>query len=365
MSSKQRLADLEKRIETNYQKLAKFQERLDCAASIREQYDIESDIRKIRETIRDCQTEYWGLLAQEADTCKLAEVDVSNALVEVVPKVEQIVNKSSANYPDEFMQKLQEILDTLKEPQTPAAAKLIATLHLIPGILSCEMELGTEISLTSVFGGIKKLLKKNSPTRLPSSTHPTEIEPDSPQLIPPQASVVLSQLYQEIEKPGALIRVKTSRPSNTIHLIAKEIIKEHTPKDYKAVRVNFEGANHDLTNSDKLWQWFCAQITSELQLQNTLPESWQGKTSSNLKGTDYFEEHLLSKIQTDLVLVLYNVEFILEHRAIANDFFGWLRAWHQNIANKNSWKKLRLVIVHSKNIRTNPPLNLGVVIEFP
>jgi hypothetical protein len=227
------------------------------------------------------------------------------------------------------------------------------------------MELGTEISLTSVFGGIKKLLKKNSPTRLPSSTHPTEIEPDSPQLIPPQASVVLSQLYQEIEKPGALIRVKTSRPSNTIHLIAKEIIKDHTPKDYKAVRVNFEGANNALTNSDKLWQWFCAQITSELQLQNTLPESWQGKTSSNLKGTDYFEEHLLSKIQTDLVLVLYNVEFILEHRAIANDFFGWLRAWHQNIANKNSWKKLRLVIVHSKNIRTNPPLNLGVVIEFP
>ncbi|MEG3989127.1 hypothetical protein QUA13_18565 [Microcoleus sp. S28C3] len=160
MDLKQRLADLEKRIKTNYQKLAKFQERLDFAAGVAEQYDIECRIRKIRETIRDSQTEYWGLLVQEAYTCELAEVDASNAIIEVVPKVEQIVNKSSANYPDDLMRKLQEILDTLNEQHTPAAAKLIAALPLIPGILSCEMELGTEISLTSVFEGIKKLLKK-------------------------------------------------------------------------------------------------------------------------------------------------------------------------------------------------------------
>lgn len=130
--------------------------------------------------------------------------------------------------------------------------------------------------------------------------------------------------------------------------------------------MDFQLANADLTNSDKLWRWFCAQITSKLQLQNTLAKSWQGeKTSSNLKGTDYFETHLLQKIQTDLVLVLYNVEFILEHRASADDFFGWLRAWHQNVQNKDSWKQLRWVIVHSKDIQTNPPFNLGVRIEFP
>lgn len=173
MDLKQRLADLEKRIKTNYQKLATFQERLDFAAGVAEQYDIECRIPKIRETIRDSQSEYWELLAQKAYTCGLAEVDASHAIVKVVPKVEQIVKQSSTKYPDEFMQKLQEILDKLNEPQTPAAAKLIAAVHLIPGILSCEMELGTEISLTSVFEGIKQLLKKNSTTRLTSSTHTT------------------------------------------------------------------------------------------------------------------------------------------------------------------------------------------------
>jgi hypothetical protein len=129
--------------------------------------------------------------------------------------------------------------------------------------------------------------------------------------------------------------------------------------------VNFQWANNDLTNSDKLWQWFCAKITSELQLQNTLPESWQGKTSSNMECTDYFEKYLLPKIPTALVLVLYNVELILEDRASADDFFGGLRGWHQNVENKDSWKRLRSVIVHSKDIKTNPPLNLGVRIEFP
>jgi hypothetical protein len=81
MYLKQRLADLEERIETNYQKLAKFQKTLDFAAGVAEQYDIECRISKIRETIRDSQSEYWELLAQKAYTCGLAEVDASNAIM--------------------------------------------------------------------------------------------------------------------------------------------------------------------------------------------------------------------------------------------------------------------------------------------
>jgi serine/threonine-protein kinase len=62
------------------------------------------------------------------------------------------------------------------------------------------------------------------------------------------------------------------------------------------------------------------------------------------------------------------VELILEHQAIADNFFGGLlRFWHQNVKNEDTWKKLRLVIVHPKNISitVEPPLNVGTVIEFP
>jgi hypothetical protein len=88
MPPSRRLADLEELLETNYQKLAKFQNRLDRTASIREEFDIEGDIPKIRKAIRDYEVEYWELLAQEARTCTVAEVDARNAIVEVVRTVE-------------------------------------------------------------------------------------------------------------------------------------------------------------------------------------------------------------------------------------------------------------------------------------
>jgi hypothetical protein len=361
MDSSRRLAYLEETLELWYEHLGEAEKALPMAFGFKEKTAIKQNIRvEILPAIRMYEKEYWSILAKDAPDCKVDEVAASHAIVKVVQEVE-LIQRQPNQYPDDLMRKLQEILDKLNEPQTPAAARLIAALPLIPGILSCEIELDTEISLKRVFGGIKKILKKNSTARIPSSTHTTQIDPGSPQLITPQASVVPSQLYQEIEKPGALICVKTSRPRDTIYLIANEIIKDHTPKDYKAVRVNFQWANNDLTNSDKLLQWFCDQITSELPLQNTLAESWQGETSSNMKCTNYFEKYLLPKIPTALVLVLYNVELIIEHQAIADSFFALLKAWRNKAANDNSWEKVRLVIVHSQDI--NPPFSVGVVIK--
>jgi hypothetical protein len=159
MPPSRRLADLEELIETNYQKLAKFQKRLDRTASVREEFDIEGDIPKIRKAIRDYEAEYWELLAQEARTCEVAEVDASYAIVEVVQEVELIENKLSANYPDQFMRLLLEIRDKLNEPGQPAAAKAKLALLLVPGILSFEVELYTENSLIWEFGPNKRLFK--------------------------------------------------------------------------------------------------------------------------------------------------------------------------------------------------------------
>lgn len=159
MPPSRRLADLEELIETNYQKLAKFQKRLDRTASVREEFDIEGDIPKIRKAIRDYETEYWDLLAQEARTCEVAEVDASYAIVEVVQEVELIENKLSANYPDQFMRLLLEIRDKLNEPGQPAAAKAKLALPLVPGILSYEVELDTENSLRRAFEPIKRLFR--------------------------------------------------------------------------------------------------------------------------------------------------------------------------------------------------------------
>lgn len=155
-----RLADLEKILDVEYQKLYAFQCRIAESSNIGEKFDIKAQIKNdILPRIRQYEREYWNILAQEAPSCEVIEKQAHNAIVEVVTEVE-LIQIQPNKYSDELMQKLQEILDKLNEPQTPAAAKLKAALPLVPLIMSYEVELDTEISLKRVFDRIKKLFKQ-------------------------------------------------------------------------------------------------------------------------------------------------------------------------------------------------------------
>ncbi|MGB8690521.1 MAG: hypothetical protein WCD53_24745 [Microcoleus sp.] len=154
-----RLADLEKILDVESKKLGEFQYRITHTSSAAEKFDLEVRIEhEILPSIRKYEREYWDILVQEAPSCEVIENDARNAIVKVVTKVE-LIQIQPNKYSDELMQKLQEILDKLNEPQTPAAAKLRAALPLIPGIMSYEVELDTENSLKRVFEGIRQLLR--------------------------------------------------------------------------------------------------------------------------------------------------------------------------------------------------------------
>lgn len=110
--------------------------------------------------LRQYEAEYWSLLAQEARFCEVPEEDASNAIVEVVREVELIETNSSATHLDnKVIQLLQEILDKLKEPKTPASAKAKVVLPLLPGILSYEMELDTGNGLRRAVQRLGRVLK--------------------------------------------------------------------------------------------------------------------------------------------------------------------------------------------------------------
>lgn len=161
MNSKQRLANLDKILGALYRQLGDFQLAIAEGISRDQRFYLNEKINnEIKPSIRQHEEEYWSILAKEALFCEVIEKEASDAIVEVVQKVE-LIQSQPHNYPNELMQKLQEILDKLNEPQTPAAAaKLKAALPLVPGIMSYEVELDTENSLTRVFDRIKKLFKK-------------------------------------------------------------------------------------------------------------------------------------------------------------------------------------------------------------
>lgn len=160
MPLSRRLAALEESLDSLYETLGESQKRLAYANDIFEKNSIKQRIRKeVLPELRQCEAEYWEVLAQEARSCAVEEVDARNAIVEIVRTVELIEHKPSANYPEELMQLLLEIRDKLNEPGQPAAAKAKLALPLVPGILSYEVELDTENSLRRAFVPIKRLFR--------------------------------------------------------------------------------------------------------------------------------------------------------------------------------------------------------------
>jgi|GEM_PF-6402110 hypothetical protein len=117
------------------------------------------DNPKLSAFVRVYESEYWQQLAQKANSYELEEVDADNTIVEVEAQVVRVI-ESQPNVNDELIRLLVEIRDNLKEPGTPASAKLKAALPLIPGILSCEFEMDTENSLRTVLQSIRRLFQK-------------------------------------------------------------------------------------------------------------------------------------------------------------------------------------------------------------
>jgi hypothetical protein len=178
-----------------------------------------------------------------------------------------------------------------------------------------------------------------------------------------------SDCYQEILQPGALIRIKAPRQMGKTSLLSR-ILDHGEQNNCQTVCLNLQAVDTEFfTSLDKFLQWFCGSITQDLNLKDKLSESWQGVLGTKDKCTNYFQRYLLQQIDRPIILGLDEVDQIFQYPQVAADFFGLLRAWHETSKNKEIWKKLRLVIVHSKEVYiplniNQSPFNVGLPIEL-
>jgi len=171
-------------------------------------------------------------------------------------------------------------------------------------------------------------------------------------------------------RAGSLIRIKAPRQMGKSSLLSRTLaFAKH--KGYQVAHLYFQQADSAIFDDlDLFLQWFCASIASELDLDDNLEPYWQGVLGSKNKCTKYFQRYLLTATEYPLVLGLDEVDLIFQYPKIASDFFGLLRAWHEKAKNEDVWKKLRLVIVHSKEVYiplniNQSPFNVGLPIELP
>lgn len=176
--------------------------------------------------------------------------------------------------------------------------------------------------------------------------------------------------YEAIAKPGSLIRIKAPRQMGKTSLMAR-ILQQAEANGCLKVSLSFQLADGKVfADLDQFLRWFCASVGRRLRLPNKLADYWDEIFGSKDNCTAYFEEYLLAEIEKPLVLGLDEVDLVFQYPEIAADFFGLLRAWHEEAKSRDIWKKLRLLVVHSTEVYipmniNQSPFNVGLPVELP
>ncbi|MGK7917782.1 MAG: AAA-like domain-containing protein [Prochloraceae cyanobacterium] len=179
--------------------------------------------------------------------------------------------------------------------------------------------------------------------------------------------------YQTVLTPGSLIRIKALSKTGKTSLLIR-ILAHAKMHSYRTVYLSLrEIETNALTDLDKFLRLFCANIAKQLQIEPELDKYWDKELYGSISScTKYFEEHLLEKINTPIVLCLDNVDRLFKHHEIALNFFALLRNWYEVATQglKETWEQLRLVVTHSTepyvelDVNQSPFGNVGRTIEL-
>lgn len=184
-----------------------------------------------------------------------------------------------------------------------------------------------------------------------------------------ERSAVEEQVYAEITKPGALVRIKSPTAMGKTSLLLRTIDYAER-QGYRVASVNLEQADQAiLSDLNRFLRWLCANVTIQLQLEPKLDDYWDEDIGSKVSCSLYFRNYLLKLIDSPLVLALDEVHQIFDYPQVAKDFLPLLRSWHEEGKRLPIWQKLRLVIVHSTDIYVplelqQSPFNVGLPVQL-
>ncbi|KYC36309.1 hypothetical protein WA1_42055 [Scytonema hofmannii PCC 7110] len=179
-----------------------------------------------------------------------------------------------------------------------------------------------------------------------------------------------SLCYETLQKPGSLIRIKTPKLMGKTSLLTR-ILSHGELQNYQTVYLDLGGIDKAvLTSLDRFLRWLCSKVTSELDLDNKVDDTWNTKIlGSNDNCTAYFKKYILAEIDSPLVLGLDEVDRLFAYSEVVEDFFGMLRSWHEKGKISDAWKQMRLVLAHSTEVYIpldihQSPFNAGVPVEL-
>jgi hypothetical protein len=174
---------------------------------------------------------------------------------------------------------------------------------------------------------------------------------------------------RELAHGGATIVIKAPRQMGKSSLLVRAAAQARQLGRTVAF-LDFQLLDEDiLTDPQRFFQGFCRWIADELDLPDTVDETWRGGLGHAQSCTKYFRRQVLKTLETPITLVMDEVDRMLAC-PFRSDFFGMLRSWHNSRATSPEWRKLDLLLV----ISTEPylliddlkqsPFNVGEVLRL-
>ncbi|MGB3649998.1 MAG: AAA-like domain-containing protein [Rivularia sp. (in: cyanobacteria)] len=177
-----------------------------------------------------------------------------------------------------------------------------------------------------------------------------------------------SYCYQEISKPGALLRIHAPLQFGKTELMSR-VINHAVKLQYRTVVLNLRDAvTEDFQSLDNFLQWLIVSISEILEIEQSVEEHWTKSLGNcKIKSRTYFEKYILPG-DSPITITLDEVDKLFSYQEIAGEFLGTLRTWHEYAKTKPLWQQLRLLILHRQvynqiNINQSP-FNTGTEIKL-
>jgi hypothetical protein len=173
-----------------------------------------------------------------------------------------------------------------------------------------------------------------------------------------------------IEHPGGLLRIKAPWRMGKTSLM-NYLLGQYRQSGYQTVMVDIRQVDSTaLANLDAFFRWFCRSISQQLNLPCNLDDYWFDDAGSKLNCTTYMQEHILAQVDSPVVIAIDTGHYLMEHSAIAKNFFSMLRSWYEQARVRPHWQKLRLILAHVADLDLplhahQSPFNVGLLVELP
>lgn len=177
-------------------------------------------------------------------------------------------------------------------------------------------------------------------------------------------------VYEEIAKPGSMIRIKAPRKMGKTSLMLR-ILDFANNLGYRTVNVDFQQAEEAVLKSlDKLLRWLCANLSRQLRQHPRLDEYWDPDMGSKMSCTTYLQTYLLEASDAPLVVGFNEVNILFKYPQVACEFLPLLRSWYEQAKYVETLEKLRTIVVYSTESSiflglNHSPFNVGLPIQLP